>query len=264
MTLPVIRFRTLLILGAILVVLLFMAWTAYQFDRAAIQSVRHDYSYSIELSYNSTMEDVTLMLPVPEQDHTPFFMESILNKTAYGVSPDWNYTIVRQNGTPMLAIKAARMVPEYHGYPIAIEPGASVLPTTLVPGHEYSGDTPILVPVTIAVIIPVEKEINTSDPVGHEPVLFPDGGFTPGSCTIPPCDGQVYDHRVPVYLSYTAEHPVSLSLRVSIQGTNAIWRGGWTSHGYSDTVVIETVSDTRGWIMGEGRLFTSMDAKIVG
>jgi hypothetical protein len=265
MTLPAIRSKTLLILAAILVVVSFFAWTAYQFDQAAARSERHDYSYVLELSYNTTIRNVTLLLPVPELDHTPFFIKSILNGTAYGLSSDWNYTIVRENGTPMLAITASMMVPEYHGYPIAIEPGTSILPTTLVPGHEYSADTPILVPVTIAVMEPVDREINTSDPVGREPVFFPDGIFSPGSCITPLCDGQVYDHRVPVYLSYTADHPVSLYLRVSIQGTNSAWRGGWTSHGYSDTVVIETENNgTQGWIEGEGRLFAPIKAKTVG
>jgi hypothetical protein len=262
MTLSTIRFRTLLILAAILGVVLFIAWTAYLFDQEAARSERHDYSYLLELSYNTTIHNVTFLLPVPELNHTPFFMESILNKTAYGISSDWNCTIVRENGTPMLAITAARMVPEYQGYPIAIEPGTSIFPTTLIPGHEYSADTPILVPVTIAVMEPVDREINTGDPTGREPLFFPDGMFIPGSCTLP-CAGRVYDHRVPVYISYTAEHPVSLSLRISVSGTNSAWRGGWTSHGYSDTVVIETVNDTRGWIAGEGRLFTSMKAEPV-
>ena len=109
-------------------------------------------------------------------------MTSLLDKTAYGVSPDWNLSVVYENGTPMLAIRAARMVPEYHGYPIAIEPGASVLPTTRVPGHEYSSDTPVLIPVTVAVMETTGcTEINTRHPVGHEPVFFPEGVFTPGS-----------------------------------------------------------------------------------
>ena len=87
--------------------------------------------------------------------------------------------------------------------------------------------------------------------------------FTTGTCALP-CAGEVYDHRVPVYIGYTAEHPVSLSLRVSVSGTNSVWRGGWSSHSYSDTVVIETENNgTQGWIAGEGRLFTTMKAETV-
>ncbi len=136
MTMPHIRPRTLLLV-LILVAVVFFAWTTYQFNEASRQSERHNYYYTIDLSYTAPMENVTLLLPVPHLDTAPVFMESILNGTAYGISPGWNVTIARENGTPMLAIRAARMVPEYHGYPVAIEPGASVLPTTLVPGREY-------------------------------------------------------------------------------------------------------------------------------
>ena len=74
-------------------------------------------------------------LPVPELNNTPSFTESLLNKTAYGVPPGWDLSLVNKNGSPMLAIRAARMVPDYHGNPIAIEPEAtSPLPTTLVTG----------------------------------------------------------------------------------------------------------------------------------
>jgi hypothetical protein len=178
-------------------------------------------------------------------------MTSVLDRTAYGVSPDWNISLVYENGTPMLAIRAVRMVPEYHGYPIAIEPGTSVLPTTRVPGHEYSGDTPVLMPVTIAVMETTLAEIETHHPVGHEPLFFPEGVFTSGS------NFPTYDHPVPVYINYTSEKPVALSLRVSVSGSNGIWRGGWVSNTYSDTVMLEIADGEQGWIEGKGKLITA-------
>jgi hypothetical protein len=251
------RPRTLVILAFILLAVLLFAGVAWQFDQSTRRSESHHYYYSIDLSYTATIENVTLLLPVPELNNTPVFITSLLNKTAYGVSPDWNLSIVTGNGTPMLAIRAARMVPEYHGYPIAIEPGTSVLPATRVPGHEYSGDTPVLMPVSVAVMETSAAEIDTRHPVGHEPLFFPGGTFTPGSCVTPVCNGLVYDHKVPVYISYTSGQPVTISLRVSVQGSNAIWRGGWQSNSYSDTVVLEIANGTQGWIEGEGKLITA-------
>jgi hypothetical protein len=246
-----IRSRNLFILAIILLVVILFAWTAYRFDQASQLSEQHTYSYSIDLSYTSTIDNVTLVLPVPELNSTPMFMASLLDKAAYGISPDWNISVVHENGTPMLAIRADRMVPEYHGYPIAIEPGASVLPTTRVPGHEYSGDTPVLMPVTVAVMEPGATEINTRHPVGHEPVFFPNGVFTPGS------NFPAFAHPVPVYINYTSEKPVAISLRVSVHGSNGIWRGGWVSNAYSDTVVVEAANGEKGWIWGEGKLITA-------
>jgi hypothetical protein len=248
---PSIRRRTLFILAVILLAVILVAGVTWQFDQASRQSERHTYFYSIELSYNTTIENVTLFLPVPELNTTPLFMTSLLDKTAYGVSPDWNLSVVWENGTPMLAIRAARMVPEYQGYPIAIEPGVSVLPTTRVPGHEYSGDTPVLMPVTVAVMETSMSKIDTRHPIGHEPLFFPVGVFAPGS------NFPTYDHSVPVYIRYTSEHPVVISLRVSLYGSNGIWRGGWVSNTYSDTFFLEIADGEQGWIEGEGKLITA-------
>ena len=184
-------------------------------------------------------------------------MTSLLNTTAYGVSPDWNITVVNENGTPMLAIRAARMVPEYHGYPVAIEPGTSLLPTTLVPGHEYSGETPVLMPVHVAVMETSASVIDTRNPVGHEPLFIPGGLFTTGSCVTPPCDGPVYYHPVPVSINYRSDSPVVISLRVSVHGSNSIWRGGWMNNLYSDTVSLELADGEQGWTKGEGKLLTA-------
>jgi hypothetical protein len=255
MTLPI-RPWKLVILAFILLAVLFFVYVAWQFDQSTRQSENHRYSYTIDLSHTGTIENVTLLLPVPEMNTTPVLIESLLNGTAYGVSPDWDLSVVRENGTPMLAIRAARMVPEYHGYPIAIEPGATVLPTTRVPGHEYSGDTPVLMPVTLAVVETSASAIDTRDPVGHEPVFFPGGMFTPASCDMPGCTGSVYDHTVPVFVRYTSGSPVMISLRVSVSGSNSIWRGGWLSNTYSDSVFLELANGTQGWIAGEGKLVT--------
>jgi hypothetical protein len=247
----------LVILTFILLAVFLFACVAWEFNQVTSQSERHNYYYTIDLSINTTIENVTLLLPVPELNTTPLFIPSLLNGTAYGVSPEWNLSIVSENGTPMLAIRAARMVPEYHGYPIAIGPGTSVLPTTLVPGHEYSSDTQVLMPVIITLMETSALEIDTRNPVGHEPLFFPGGTFTPGLCVTPVFDGPVYDHQVPVYISYTSERPAGISLRVSVQGSNAIWKGGWASNTYSDTVVLEITNGEQGWIEGEGKLFTA-------
>jgi hypothetical protein len=252
-----IRHRTLVILAFILVAVIFFAWVSWQLDQGTRQSERHNYVYTIDLSYTATINNVTLFLPVPELNNTPLFITSLLDKTAYGVSPDWNLSVASENGTPMLAIRAARMVPEYHGYPVAIEPGTSVFPTTRVPGHEYSGDTPVLMPVTIAVMETSTSEIETRNPVGHEPLFFPGGNFTTGSCVTPVCDGRVYDHPVPLYISYTSGSPAGISLRVSVLGSNSIWRGGWLSNTYSDTLVLGIADGNQGWISGRGKLITA-------
>ena len=69
----------ILIIGLALITLTFFGWTYYQFDKMVAQSERHTYRYSIDLSYVTMIDNVTLYLPVPKRDNTPFFIESLLN-----------------------------------------------------------------------------------------------------------------------------------------------------------------------------------------
>ncbi len=245
-----------IILLFILLLVIFLAYAAWQAGEVARQSERHAYSYTIELSYNTTIENVTLILPVPELNSTPYFTESLLNGTAYGVPPGWDFSQVRENGSPMLAIRSDRMVPDYHGTPIAIVPGQSPLPATLVPGHEYTSDTPVLIPVTIAVTETGTAPVYTRMPVGHEPVFFPSGTFSPGSGATPLAGGTVYTHRVPLFINYSSQHPADVGIRVSVTGSNEIWKGGWESNTYADSVFVENHAGTTGWIGGDGKLIT--------
>jgi len=245
----------LVIIALIIVAAAIFAWVAYQFDQGSRQSERHDYTYSIDLSYTTTIDNVTLFLPVPELNGAPVLAGALVNGTGYGVPADWNLSIADVNGTPMLAIRAARMVPEYRGYPMPAEPGVSPNQTTLQPATEYSSTTPVLIPVHMVAIDTTNVTINTRHPLGHEPVFAPDGQFTPETRTIPPIQGTGYTHMVPVYVWYTSDRVATLSLHLSIQGTNSIWRGGWIYNKYEDTVTLEPGHGS-GWKEGEGLLIT--------
>ncbi len=72
MTSPVKPWK-MLIIGLILIALIFFTWTFYQFDQIARQSERHTYSYSIDLSYDTTIDNVTFFLPVPERNNYSAF-----------------------------------------------------------------------------------------------------------------------------------------------------------------------------------------------
>jgi len=243
-------------IAAIIIFLLLCGTTFYLFDQSSRQSERHNFHYSIQLSYTRTIENVTILLPVPLLNGTTVLAEPFLNRTVHGIPDDWNLSIERVNGMPMLAIRAVRMVPEYHGFPIAIEPGQSPLPTTLVPGTEYSSDTPILQPISIGTMHSVQRTIDTHNPVGNEPVFVPDGEFillasTPNA----PRLGKEYSHTVPAYLSFTTDGPAEVHIATSIQGTNSIWWGGWVYNRYADTVTWDSDHST-GWTNATASLYT--------
>jgi len=232
------------------------AGVSFLWDQSCRASERHDYLYEIDLSYNTTIENVTLLVPVPELNGTPVLAEALVNGTGYGVPADWNLSIEDVNGTPLLAIRAARMVPGYHAYPVPVEPGASPLPATPHTATEYSNETPVLMPVHLAVMLPGNRTIDTRDPLGHEPVFNPEGEFIPAERTTAASRGAAFLHHVPVYVRYTSDRPADIGIRVSIEGVNSIWRGGWLSNVYTDSVVIELQNGAQGWVEGEAILTT--------
>ena len=74
MTMPPIRRLALFIFALSLLAVVLFAYVAWQFDQSSRQSERYDYFYTIDLSYTTTIDNVTLFLPVPELNNTQFFI----------------------------------------------------------------------------------------------------------------------------------------------------------------------------------------------
>lgn len=250
------KWQIIFVIAFILIVLSILVWIGFLGDQSTKRSERHDYTYEIDLSWDKTIENVTLLLPVPVVNSTPVLVGSLVNGTGYGVPADWDLAIVDENGTPMLSIRANRMVPEYHGFPIPIEPGKTPDQTPPPSATEYSRETPVLMPVHIVATDSVPFTIDTRDPLGHEPVFAPEGRFTAMKDLPFGYRGTGYVHMVPVFIRYTSDTPATLTFRVSTGGENSIWKGGWIYNRYSDTVVLELTNDTQGWVEGEGTLLT--------
>jgi hypothetical protein len=240
----------IVILAGILVVTgIFLQW-----EQGTRTSERHDMTYSIALSVNTTIENVTLYLPVPELNGTPVLAGSFANRSAYGVPADWDVTITPVDGRQVLSIRAPRIVPDYVGYPIPVEPGRIPDRTPVPPATAFSPDTPVLVPVKMIAMESWPSAINTTNPAGHEPVFQPSGEYSPADQNSPVFSGNACSYRVPIYISYTAERPAGISVRTSIEGVNAIWKGGWIFNRYSDTTSLVLDNGTRGWVEAGGML----------
>jgi hypothetical protein len=240
----------IVILAGILVISgIFLQW-----GQVTRNSERHDMTCSIVLSVNTTIENVTLYLPVPELYGTPVLAGAFVNRSAYGVPEDWNITIIPVEGRPVLSVRAPRIIPEYVGYPIPVEPVKTPDRTPLPPATAFSPETPVIVPVEMITMESWSSPINTTNPAGHAPVFRPRGEYSPARQNSPVYSGKAYAYRVPIYISYTAKTPVAVSITTRIEGVNSIWKGGWIFNRYSDTVSLVLENDTRGWVETGGTL----------
>lgn len=245
-----------IVIGVLLTLILAVSGIFLQWEQVTRSSERHDMTCSIVLEVNRTIENVTLYLPVPELQGTPVLAGSFVDRSAYGVPSDWNITIIPVEGRQVLSIRAPRIVPDYAGYPLPVEPGKAPDRTPVPSSTVVSPVTPVLIPIEMTILQPWPSAINTTNPAGHEPVFRPDGEYSPVRRNVPGYSGNAFAYHVPVYLNYTAESPADVSVRTSIEGVNAIWKGGWVFNRYSDTVILELRNGTRGWFNTGGTLVT--------
>jgi hypothetical protein len=245
-------------LCALFIIIALVIGVSVLLERDSSASERHDLRYRIELSTNTTIEDVSLFIPVPELNGTPYLTRGIVDRSAGDIPEGWNVYMVVAQESPMLCIRADRMVPEYHGYPVPVESGTMQTMTHQPTATASSPQTPVLRPVSFTVTdSSPSRVIDTRNPVGKEPVFFPEGRFIPTQLSSSSSSGKAFLHRVPVWISFRSAQPAHLSLLVGIEGSNSIWRGGWNSNTYSDTVVIDIVSPTTNqWVEAEGVLMT--------
>jgi hypothetical protein len=244
----------------VVVILVFLAGIVvigamfFQGEQNTRNSERHDMSYTIVLSVNNTIENVTLYLPVPELNGTPVLAGSFVNRSGYGIPADWDLTIVPVDGRPMLSVSAPRIIPEYEGYPIPVEPGKTPDRTPVPRATAFSPETPVLIPFELITGESWTSAIDTSNPAGHEPVFSPPGEYSPVIRNDPVHPGNARSYRIPVSIRYTAESPVMVSIYTRIEGVNAIWKGGWIFNRYSDTVSLVLENGTQGWVEAGGTL----------
>jgi hypothetical protein len=247
----------LLVTGFLLAVIL-LSWFCWQLAAIRQESEFHEYQYRVFLSTESSLENVTLILPVPFLGNTSSLGEALVKGDGYGIPPSWRLSLERVNDTPMLGIRADEIVPEYHGYPLPLEWGETPTVTPHPAATAYSEETPVLIPLDFGNSRRVEGSIETRSPLNREPLLVRPELVQPVPCRDPPMGGSCYRFRVPLYVQYAPRNAGRITLSVSGGGINEWWVGGWSGNSYGDTVELTLENNQQGWIEAEGLLSTGM------
>jgi hypothetical protein len=220
------------------------------------ESEYHEFQYRVAISTQSALENVTLVLPVPFTDNTSLLGEALVNGEGYGIPQDWRLSLEHLNGTPMLKILAAKIVPEYHGYPVPIEPGSTPILTPPPASTAFSNETPVLIPLEFGISQRVQRSIDTQNPFNREPLLSHPGLLKSAPCQGPSMSGQCYQYMAPIYVQYSSREAGNLTISISSGGTNQWWEGGWSGNSYNEAVEVTLEKNQQGWIQGTGLLST--------
>lgn len=267
--------RWIKILGGLIlfVLLLFMLGSWYmeiQSEKMYNDSFMSNYEYDIIIESNSTLQNVTLYLPVPVFDDESEIGLEMVNGDYYNKPSNWNLSLEDTEYGLMFKIEAAEIQPVYHSLPVAVpepEPGSEdtedEIPEEdqIVESNEYSEETPVLVSFDFGTSLEADHPINTRYPVGNESVLLPkhnlrgseDGSEIPLPEYINP---EYFDYESMVYAHYDASPDCEVQIFVELEGRNEWWIYGWQYNEYIDRISVRLTGPQAGWARAEGKLTT--------
>lgn len=228
-------------------------------------------SFHVTLSASKTLDNVTLMFPLPSQNGQTEIGYAIMEGKGDGIPDDWRCSLVEVEGGVMLRIEAKRIVPDYRSLPGEIvpiplesgkEPSESIRIPTVIYSTRYSQETPEMVPIEFgASITKTEPEINTRYPLGNESILSPVRNLTRVEEVHPTpaptgraSTSSFYRFEVPVYAAYSADPDTTVHITIGATGENSWWVLGWGLNMYTESVELTLIGPDPGWQSGSGLL----------
>jgi hypothetical protein len=245
-----------LLILVVLVVAIILAVFFWQAMTIRSESEYHEYHYDVMVSTPAILSNCTFLLPVPSVRNRSLLGESLVRGEGHSVPAEWGLSLEQVKGTPMLRISAPSIVPEYHGYPIPIEPGGIPVETPPPVRTAYSDETPVLIPLDFGVSLKVPGSIDTREPIGREPLLASPDLLAPAPCRWPYGSGQCYRYPARIFVSCSPGGGGNLTLSISGGGTNQWWMGGWSGNSYDENVELIMEDSRKGWVTGDGFLTT--------
>ncbi len=250
---------------ALFLVVLF-ALVGHQSTKTYEDSLVSNYEYDISITADSSLENVTLYLPVPVFANESAVWVEIVSGDYYNKPSDWNLSLEDTRHGLMLKIEAGEIKPVYHSLPIPIpepEGPESELPEEgqFAESPEYSVETPVLVPVDFGTSLKADHLINTRSPEGNEPLLLPRYKLriSEKGPTVPPpehINPEYFDYESRVYAQYDSSPEAEVQISVSLRGSNEWWIYGWKYNEYSDRVTARLIGPQDGWSPADGDFIT--------
>jgi hypothetical protein len=220
----------------IIVLVTFVALVGYSayVEHAYRTSLASSYTYTCTIATDSPLVNVTLFIPVPEDNsgNSPIIAQYSAGAVA-GVPAGWTTTLYDTGKSTLVQIAIPSLVP----------------PAGTSPGHPYA--------VTLFTTTGSGTLIDTRNPVENSPVFRPVMDLAPAECrenATPTDRRQCYVYRTSVYADFRSAPNATLSIISALRGTNQWNIFGPQENEYSTDMVARMRGNTPGWATADAYL----------
>jgi hypothetical protein len=229
-------------------------------------SLMSNYEYDISITSDTNLQNVTMYLPVPVFENESKVGLEMVNGDYSDKPSDWNLSLEDTEYGLMFKIETAKIQPSYYPLPQPVSESEGLTNETLqekpiVVSHNYSEETPVLMPIDFGTSVKTEKLIDTRSPIGSEPVLLPKYNLresekvpiVPNTKNINPKHS---DYESLIYAQYETSPEAEVRISVRLKGSNEWWIYGWEFNEYHDEISSQLKGSQADWIRVKGEIVT--------
>ncbi|KTG27696.1 hypothetical protein, partial [Haloferax profundi] len=260
------RTRTLGIVAvAALVVLAVVGGGLWAVGRLSfLDSYGSEYDYTVRVSADEPISNVTLFVPLPVHDGTSD-IGTVVETREYLKPDTWSYAVVQTRHGPMLRIHADE-IPAEPTYHRPVVENDRLVRWEQIPADEYVRNDSETVrvehdAVEVDADLTTNRSIDTKSPERVEPLLNPRSNTRAVPCEWPhdADETQCYSYDTMLFVEYDGPETTRLTVTTELRGTNSWWVGGWNFNEYTDRVyVYDLPGDQQGWVVVDGELQTGV------
>jgi hypothetical protein len=235
-------------LGAFIILLIgFLSLAAMNFyaENAYVTSLTGNYTYATTITTDSTLSNVTLFIPVPEDlsGNSPV-VAAISGGTLSGVPASWKLTLFYTGKTTVVKIAVPSINPP--------EGTTSEKPFSITFSANISSKN-----------ISSKNHIETINPIEKGVIFRPVQNLSEVPCGsgvsgLPPSAGSqhCFEYQTSIYADYQSSPDASVSISSDMSGQNS-WRiFELHSNEYRARITAAIPGESHGWMMARGMLIT--------
>lgn len=217
------------------------------------QSYQSSYTYTVEISPNATLKNVTLYLPLMVLNNTSAIGEDIIKNNFNQNDHSWNYSLIETEHGLMLSMKTDEIDPAFHSREGYVVKGSDPEETRVLTSREYSNKTPIPNLIVFSAMIFPNRTIDTLDPLINDLVLRPKYNVKPTNDEGYSFRKQ-YNYESILYAEYETSPNAIVEITIYADGYNGWWIMGWQGNDYSDWMNVKLFGPQNVWTKVNGFL----------